>query len=181
MERCGLVGAGRQARRPVLSPRASHRHYLPTVRGCLEKPLGRGCRLQEEWLERLSIVTLAPRVSLGGMLTGTLNFDERRTKARLRHGYSVATRTIRQYKAMGVSELRNYNPRLPLITKFRLIFRALPPCNFVNPFTRRDTSVEEVHDFQIPAALRRAPEPCWAALLPAPPENRVCSVANRLG
>jgi hypothetical protein len=58
------------------------------------KTPGKAFAALEEILRNVRVVVVAPQVSLGGLLTGTLNFNRKRMRAYLRHGYRVATSAL---------------------------------------------------------------------------------------
>ncbi|MET2831158.1 patatin-like phospholipase family protein [Mesorhizobium shangrilense] len=117
------------------------------------------------WLSRVKIVVFAPRVSLGGLLTGTLNFNQRRTEALLRHGYRVAKAELRLYDIQAAAKPRVYRPRLAPLARWRLFRRALPPCSMLRLFARGDANSESLRDFHVPAGVRPPPgeeaTPAW--------------------
>ena len=109
------------------------------------------------WLGRARIVTLTPRAPLGGLLMGTLNFSKRRTEACLRHGHRVATRALVQCGSDDGTEPRTYRLRFALLTRMRLLRRALPPCSILRLFARSDASREALQDFHISPGVRPPP------------------------
>jgi predicted acylesterase/phospholipase RssA len=110
----------------------------------------------DAWMKLVTIITLAPRISLGGLLTGTLNFSKRRTTACLRHGHRIATRAIRR-GADDVEKPRIYRPRVRFLTRCRLLCRALPPCSMWRLFAQSDANRESLRDFHIPGGIRFVP------------------------
>jgi hypothetical protein len=113
-----------------------------------------GIDFMDAWLSRVTIVTLAPRAPLGGLLMGTLNFSERRTKACLSHGYRMATSALARRGTDDGTEPRAYRLRLRLLTRIRLLRRALPPCSMWRLFARSDANREALQDFNIPPGVR---------------------------
>jgi len=76
-------------------------------------------------IHKLRVVQITPQTDLGGMLTGTLNFRQRRTGALLRHGYRVASRVMTSPDEV----LKMYRPRFALKKRIRFILRAMPGCS----------------------------------------------------
>jgi predicted acylesterase/phospholipase RssA len=118
---------------------------------------GKAFGLQEERLKQIKIINLAPSVSLGGLLTGTLNFNRRQTEACRRHGYRVTTRSLRRQEAENAAPPRIYNPQYGLLTTLKLLRRAMPPCTMWNLFVRSDVGRGETADFHIPNDVRPPP------------------------
>ncbi|WP_314963952.1 patatin-like phospholipase family protein [Bradyrhizobium cosmicum] len=116
-----------------------------------------GLKAMEEWLKIVKVVYLVPRVFLGGLLTGTLNFNRRRTEALLRHGYRIATRALQQ-RASGIEQpARRYHPHFGRWTRLRLLRRALPACSMWRLFGKGDANREAMRDFHIPPGVRPKP------------------------
>ncbi len=114
-----------------------------------------GIKIDLTTLSNLKVVTFTPRVSLGNVLTGTLNFNRKRTKALIAHGEYVATGTLR-------SELGPSSPVDPLpyrrMTRLRPLFRALPRCSLFSPFRRGNASELLANDFNFPRPIRQSPD-----------------------
>jgi hypothetical protein len=108
----------------------------------------------ELFLAKTKVVMLTPGLFLGGLLLGTLNFNRRRTEACIRHGYRVATRTLKAYGTGAAKPPRIYRLNFSLITRLRLIRRALPSCSVFRLFARGDANREALRDFNIPRGIR---------------------------
>lgn len=113
--------------------------------------------IMDAWLSGVRIVTLAPRAPLGGLLMGTLNFSERRTNACISHGYRIATRALARRGTDDGTEPHAYRLCFGLLTRMRLLRRALPPCSMWRPFARSDANREALRDFHIPPDVRPPP------------------------
>ena len=117
---------------------------------------------QDKWLKKVQFVTLAPCVSLGSLLTGTLNFNKRRTEACIRHGYRVAKRALRN-PAAGPQKPRQL--KFGWLTWWLLLRRAFPPCRIWRLFARSDANREALRDFKMPPGVH--PPPPVKDMIPA--------------
>ncbi|WP_371867561.1 patatin-like phospholipase family protein [Duganella guangzhouensis] len=86
----------------------------------------------EQWLQKIRVVQICPQTDLGGMLTGTLNFAEHRSKILVRQGFRTAMRVIKNPSA----ELCTYHLRYKLLQRAAFVMKALPGCSFWNFFKR---------------------------------------------
>ena len=87
---------------------------------------GLGEELLEKWLDSVRVVQITPQTNLGGMLTGTLNFAEHRSRALVRHGYRVTMRAIANPDVAP----RIYRRRFTLRQRAMFVLKALPGCTF---------------------------------------------------
>ena len=121
-------------------------------------PAGPGHQLIEQWLTRTRVVQICPQTELGGMLAGTLNFAEHRSRTLVRQGFRTTMRVI----ANPGAQLRTYRLRHNIFQRVAFVLKALPGCSLGDLFGHGTADTSSPHPdvitwpLKLPNAVRPA-------------------------